>query len=36
MEQYITISTSSGFEIPGVLNKKTNSNKIIILVHGLT
>ncbi len=36
MEKYITIPTSDEFEINGILNWKDKSEKLIILVHGLT
>lgn len=36
MEKYIKIPTPDGFEINGVLNSKTNSDKLIIFVHGFT
>ncbi len=36
MEKYITLQVPDGFEIPGILNWKEKSDKLIILVHGLT
>lgn len=36
MEQYITLSTPDGFEIPCVLNSQKKSQKCIIFVHWLT
>ena len=36
MEKYITIPTSNGCEISWVLNWTSNTQKLIVMVHGLT
>jgi len=36
MEKYIKISTTDDMMIPGILNSKQSSSKLVIFVHGLT
>ncbi len=36
MEKYITIPTSDGFEIRGILNQREDTDRLIIFVHGFT
>lgn len=36
MEQHINIPTTDGFELPGILNSKQKSHKLLLFVHGFT